>query len=869
MWASEARVPHTGSHDESVTHLSDDALRPHPGRPRAPGRAHRRRARRGDLRGRPGRGAQRRRRRRDPAGVAGAPRRVLPGPVPRTRRVPGVRPPHRRAGRVPVREGLRRPPRDHRRHQAPARDGELRRDLAQRHRVPRAAADGDHAARARGAARGGDTMFANMYTAYETLSPGMRRLLTGMRAVNSSALADVSKTREDRIRENGNDDEQQYLSEHPVVRTHPETGRPALYVNPAHTASFADMTEAESRPLLEYLFAHSTRPELTCRFRWEVGSLALWDNRCAMHNPINDYHGYTRVHAPDHARRRPAALTGPYPCVDGARPERAECRRDRRRAVPAQRGQRLDRGALRGPLVHVAGARAESLRRAALWAELRDPTAPPHIGVLLDNTAEYLFWLGAAALTRSVIVGINATYRGAELAQLVDYTDCQAARHVRRLRRAARRRRRARVPADRVLTPAPTRTPELLAGVDAEIDARAAEPDDLYLLIFTSGSTGFPKAVRCTQGRFAAHGHAREDASPSSDRARRSTRRCRSSTRARCSPGWPSALQAEVPFGSRARFSASNTMPDIRRIGRHDARVHGEGPELHPRGAAVTRRRVVAADVRVRQRGVGGATSASSRAGFDCAVRDSYGSTEGLIIIRRDAIDAARRARQCRRQHPRVRPRHRRGVPACRVRHVPGGCSNAEAAVGEIVNVAPGETFEGYYRNEEANVSKVRDGIYWSGDLAYRDADGWFFFAGRSNEWLRVDGENFAAAPVERIVLRAPGCALGGRVRGARRPGRRPRDGGGRGRRRCCVRPRRVRRVRGRRNPTSGPSGCRASCGSTPELPKLASMKIDKTRLRREGWDAPAVSWRPAKGEALRPMTPADVEALAPLRSTT
>ena len=143
--------------------------------------------------------------------------------------------------------------------------------------------------------RGGDTMFANMYTAYETLSPGMRRLLTGMRAVNSSALADVSKTREDRIRENGSDDEQQYLSEHPVVRTHPETGRPALYVNPAHTASFADMTEAESRPLLEYLFAHSTRPELTCRFRWEVGSLALWDNRCAMHNPINDYHGYTRV----------------------------------------------------------------------------------------------------------------------------------------------------------------------------------------------------------------------------------------------------------------------------------------------------------------------------------------------------------------------------------------------------------------------------------------------------------------------------------------------------------------------------------------------------------------------------------------------
>ena len=141
---------------------------------------------------------------------------------------------------------------------------------------------------------GGDTLFANMYAAYESLSPGLRRMLDELRAVNSSARADVSKTREDRIRDAGYDDEQQFVALHPVVRTHPETGRRALYVNPAHTASFEDMTEAESRPLLEYLFHHSTRPEFTCRFQWAVGSMALWDNRCAMHNPINDYHGYTR-----------------------------------------------------------------------------------------------------------------------------------------------------------------------------------------------------------------------------------------------------------------------------------------------------------------------------------------------------------------------------------------------------------------------------------------------------------------------------------------------------------------------------------------------------------------------------------------------
>ena len=78
------------------------------------------------------------------------------------------------------------------------------------------------------------------------------------------------------------------------MRTHPETGRKALYVNVAHTARFVGMTEEESRPLLRYLFEHQCRPEFTCRFRWRPGSLALWDNRCAMHNPINDYHGHTR-----------------------------------------------------------------------------------------------------------------------------------------------------------------------------------------------------------------------------------------------------------------------------------------------------------------------------------------------------------------------------------------------------------------------------------------------------------------------------------------------------------------------------------------------------------------------------------------------
>jgi taurine dioxygenase len=141
---------------------------------------------------------------------------------------------------------------------------------------------------------GGDTMFANQYLAFETLSPAMQELLLPLRAINSSAMADVSKTREDRIK--GSDAPvQDYEASHPVVRTHPETGRRALYVNVAHTARFDGMTEAESQGLLQFLFQHQVKPELTCRFRWEVGSMAMWDNRCAQHNPINDYHGHRRL----------------------------------------------------------------------------------------------------------------------------------------------------------------------------------------------------------------------------------------------------------------------------------------------------------------------------------------------------------------------------------------------------------------------------------------------------------------------------------------------------------------------------------------------------------------------------------------------
>ncbi len=143
---------------------------------------------------------------------------------------------------------------------------------------------------------GGDTIWANMYLAYDTLSGGMKRMLDGLTAVFSSEKAGVTATREDRRNDAPKDDSGlQTTAEHPVIRTHPVTGKKILFINFGHTVRFKDMTEAESKPILNYLFAHQKKPEFTCQIRWRPGTIAFWDNRASQHNPINDYHGYRRL----------------------------------------------------------------------------------------------------------------------------------------------------------------------------------------------------------------------------------------------------------------------------------------------------------------------------------------------------------------------------------------------------------------------------------------------------------------------------------------------------------------------------------------------------------------------------------------------
>lgn len=145
---------------------------------------------------------------------------------------------------------------------------------------------------------GGDTLFANQYLAYETLSDGLKRTLEGMRAVHTDRMVAGPKVgmnalRSTKVREDAN--WRETVNVHPVVRTHPETGRKLLFVNKSYTVGFEGWTEAESKPLLDYLMEHGHRPEFTCRFRWQTGSIAFWDNRCTKHLAVHDAGPFRRI----------------------------------------------------------------------------------------------------------------------------------------------------------------------------------------------------------------------------------------------------------------------------------------------------------------------------------------------------------------------------------------------------------------------------------------------------------------------------------------------------------------------------------------------------------------------------------------------
>jgi fatty-acyl-CoA synthase len=288
------------------------------------------------------------------------------------------------------------------------------------------------------------------------------------------------------------------------------------------------------------------------------------------------------------------------------------------------------------------------------------------------------------------------------------------------------------------------------------VRAPADDPATTLLLLFTSGSTGAPKAVVCSTGRFAtlcqvtplllARGEVAYNAMPMFHGNA-------------LMASWAPTLVHGATFATRRRFSASGFRTDVRRfqatyfnyVGRSLAYVLAQ-PE-HPEERD-----------NVLRTGFGTEASARDRSEFErrfgCPVIESYGSSEGMAVLR-PTPETPPGALGLPPDGFEVEVLDEAGNPCPPARFGSDGrLLNAAEAIGEIVSRGAGARFEGYYANPEATAERLRDGDYHSGDLAYRDADGWFWFAGRTSDWLRVDSENFAAAPVERILARFPGVAV-------------------------------------------------------------------------------------------------------------
>ena len=506
----------------------------------------------------------------------------------------------------------------------------------------------------------------------------------------------------------------------------------------------------------------------------------------------------------------------------------------------------------------------ESVARAIWLGRVRRP-GPFHVGVLLDNGPEYLFLLGAAALAGATVVGVNPTRRGGELAADIHHTDCQ-------------------------LLVTDTGLGQLVDGLDigldpdrvvnvddpaygADVHLPGALPDqlpapgDLYLLLFTSGSTGAPKAVRVSQGRLAEAGRTMAAGSGfgADDVLYCAMPMFHGNALNTCVVP---AMASGATLVVRRRFSASGFLPDVRHygvtyfnyVGRALAYVLAT-PPLPDDGENTLR--------------FGFGTDASPsdisafKKRFHCPIVEGYGSSEGAISMTRVP----------------GMPRHALGTPPpgtevavvdpdtgeeCPpVRMDDGGrLLNAAEAIGEIVSRNGATRFEGYYANAEAQAARTRGGWFWSGDLGYRDEAGFFYFAGRPTDWLRVDGENFAAAPVERILARLPGV-----VTAAVYPVPDPNTGD---------------QVMAAIELAPGVSFDAVAfahfLADQPDLgtkwaprfvrlagriPVTGTNKVDKRPLRSDAWSGPdPVWWRPFVGRgdhddgAYRLLTPADDEAL-------
>jgi fatty-acyl-CoA synthase len=514
---------------------------------------------------------------------------------------------------------------------------------------------------------------------------------------------------------------------------------------------------------------------------------------------------------------------------------------------------------------------AEGATRGALARSLMG-SALPHVGVLLPNGPEYLFWLNGAALAGAAIVGINPTRRGEALAADVRATDCamivtddEGAALLAGLDIG--------VDPGRVLVIGTPRYGELLAEVAGGAEAQAlidragdVDKESLYLLIFTSGTTGAPKAVRCTQGRLA---DIAEVAAPGYGYTSDDVCYCPMPLfhGNALMALWGPSVMVGAAIAVRPRFSASAFLDDVRTFGATKFSYVGKAiayilatPE-RPDDADNTLTSAFGTEASVRDRG-------RFRNRFGCYLIEGYGQSEGGASMNPvlgmpkgaigkpvDHVDLAV-----------ISPET--GEECARAEFdADGRLLNAGEAIGEIVNRSGRGKFEGYYRREDAEQERLRGGWYWTGDLGYVDKEGFFYFAGRSGDWLRVDSENFAAGPVEAILSRNPDVAVaavypvpdtasgaGDQVMVALETAAgRPFDADAFG-------------VWLLAQPDLGPKWIPRYVRVSESLPQTATGKVTKVGLRDEAWvcEEP-VWWRPLDNPEVRfvPLTDDDREKLA------
>ncbi len=501
---------------------------------------------------------------------------------------------------------------------------------------------------------------------------------------------------------------------------------------------------------------------------------------------------------------------------------------------------------------------AEGATRGALARSLLGD-ALPHIGVLLPNGPEYLFWLNGAALAGAAIVGINPTRRGKALAADVRATDCalivtdaEGAAQLEGLFLG--------VDDDHVLVTGTERYDALLARFAGSEEARdlivhadETDEDALFLLIFTSGTTGVPKAVRCTQGRLAGIA---EVAGPGYGYTAEDVCYCPMPLfhgNALMALWGPVVLMGST-IATRPRFSASAFMDDVRRFGATKFSYVGKAiayilatPERTD-DADNTLKSAFGTEASVRDR-------ERFRARFGCYLIEGYGQSEGGASINPvlgmprgavgkpvDGIDLAV-----------ISPETGEECPPAEI-DADGRLLNAGEAIGELVNRTGRGKFEGYYRREDAEADRLRNGWYWTGDLGYVDKDGFYYFAGRTGDWLRVDSENFAAGPVETVLSRHPDFSVvavypvpdtasgaGDQVMVAIEPlPDRPFD------------PAAFAEWL-EEQPDLGPKWVPRYVRVSRSLPVTATGKVTKVGLRKEAWlcDEP-VWWRPLDSSAIR-----------------